>query len=415
MHRFILRRSLDAMMKTPGIGGPATPRALSLQSPPQELLSPLRVPTRLLLGPGPSNSSARVRAAGALPLLGHLHPEFCQVMDEVRAGLRYAFQTRNAVTLAVSGTGHAAMEAAIVNLVQEGERVAVCVHGVWGERAASIARRLRADVRTLEGPAGERFSIAQIEQALLEHRPRLLFVTHGESSTGVLQPLEGIGPLCHRSDCLLVVDSVASLGGTPLHMDGLEIDVLYTGSQKVLGCPPGPSPISFSQRAWERLLARKTEVPSFYFDMKGLANYWGCDEGPRRYHHTGPISAVYALREGLAELVEEGLERCWERHRRNALRLHRGLAELGLQLFVGEKEARLPTITTVRVPPGYAWKEVVDFIMSRHGIEIAGGLGPTAGQVWRIGLMGPNSTEQNVDKVLLALRDALATCSRSKL
>ncbi|KAI6063161.1 Serine--pyruvate aminotransferase [Aix galericulata] len=451
--------------------------AMATIPPPQALLRPLAVPQRLLLGPGPSNVPPRILAAGGQQLLGHMHPEMLQVMDEIKAGIQYAFQTRNRLSLAVSGTGHCAMEAALLNLLEHGDTVLVAINGIWGQRAADIAGRLGAEVRELLKPPGEYFTLWDIQevrgaavgqrargrplgsihppaffpQGLARHKPSVLFITHGESSTGVLQPLEGLGELCHRHGCLLLVDAVASLGGAPILMDQQEIDVLYSGSQKVLSAPPGSAPISFSERAREKMLRRKTKPQSFYLDMGCLANYWGCDDKPRMYHHTVPINSFFSLREGLAMLAEMGLESSWERHRANCTLLCQGLRELGLELFVKEEAARLPTITTVRVPEGYAWQEITAFLMKEHGLEIAGGLGPSVGkeetgssshapcsvgagarwaqprvdsagrnssfssQVLRIGLMGYNSTKDNVDRVLGALRDALQRCRRSRL
>ncbi|XP_069720706.1 alanine--glyoxylate aminotransferase isoform X1 [Phaenicophaeus curvirostris] len=383
--------------------------------PPQELLRPLAVPDRLLLGPGPSNVPPRVLAAGGRQLLGHMHPEVLQVMDEIKAGIQYAFQTHNRLTLALSGTGHCAMEAALLNLLERGDSALVAVNGIWGQRAADIARRLGANVHELLKPPGEYFTLQDIQEGLARHKPSVLFITHGESSTGVLQPLDGLGQLCHRHGCLLLVDAVASLGGAPIFMDQQEIDVLYSGSQKVLNAPPGSAPISFSDRAREKMQKRKTQPLSFYLDMSWLANYWGCDAEPRRYHHTAPINSFFSLREGLAVLAERGLESSWERHGANCSQLCQGLRDLGLELFVKEEKARLPTITTVKVPEGYDWKEITAFLMDKHAIEIAGGLGPTAGKVLRIGLMGCNSTRRNVDRVLHALREALRSCRRSRL
>ncbi|NXC72472.1 SPYA protein, partial [Anhinga anhinga] len=380
--------------------------------PPQGLLRPLAVPERLLLGPGPSNVPPRILAAGSQQLLGHMHPEVLQVMDEIKAGIQYAFQTQNRLTLAISGTGHCAMEAALLNLLEHGDTALVAVNGIWGQRAADIARSVGQQVQA--SPGGSHLPLC-FTQGLGKHKPSVLFITHGESSSGVLQPLEGLGELCHRHGCLLLVDAVASLGGAPIFMDQQEIDVLYSGSQKVLNAPPGSAPISFSERAREKMLRRKTKPTSFYLDMGWLANYWGCDGEPRRYHHTAPINSFFSLREGLAMLVELGLESSWERHRANCAQLCQGLRNLGLELFVKEEKARLPTITTLRVPEGYDWKEITAFLMDKHAIEIAGGLGPSVGKVLRIGLMGCNSTSGNVDRVLRALQDALGHCRRSRL
>ncbi|XP_008305554.2 alanine--glyoxylate and serine--pyruvate aminotransferase a isoform X1 [Cynoglossus semilaevis] len=384
--------------------------------PPERLKKPLAVPSRLLFGPGPSNCPPRILEAGAKPVIGHMHPEIFEIMDDIKSGIQYMFQTNNAVTLAVSGTGHTAMECAIFNSVEPGDSVVTAVNGIWGERAADMAERIGAKVNTIVAAPGRFLSNAEIEQVLAKHRPALFFLAHGESSTGVLHPLDGIGQLCHKYDCLFLVDSVASIGGAPLFMDQQEIDILYTGSQKVLNAPPGTAPISFSERACKKIFDRKTKPVSFFLDLKWLANYWGCDDKPSRvYHHTGPVTAFYSLRESLAVLAEEGLEKSWERHQDVAEYFHAGLENMGLKLFVKEKKARLPTVTTVVAPQGYDWKEITSFIMKTHNIEISGGLGPSVGLVLRVGLMGCNSSKSKVDMVLAALKDALRNCHENKL
>ncbi|KAG8445398.1 hypothetical protein GDO86_010253 [Hymenochirus boettgeri] len=388
----------------------------SLQvKPPSNLLVPLHVPYKLLLGPGPVNVPPRIQIAGTLPVTGPTNPELFQIMDDIKQGIQYAFQTQNNLTLAVSGSGHCAMETAFFNVVEKGDIVLIAVKGIWGERAADIAGRIGADVRYLSKPVGEAFTLTEVEKALAEHKPSLFFITHGESSSGVLQPLDGMGDLCHRYNCLLLVDSVASLGGAPLYMDKQGIDILYSGSQKVLNAPPGTAPISFSESASKKIFSRKTKPPSLYLDLKWLANYWGCDGKPRIYHHTGPVTNYFSLREGLAILAEQGLECSWARHRENALKLHKGLEELGLKLFVKDPELRLPTVTTISVPIGYEWKDITTYMMKNHDIEITGGLGPSTGKVLRIGLMGYNSTQPNIDRVLIALRDALQHCPKNKM
>ncbi|XP_075773978.1 alanine--glyoxylate aminotransferase [Pelodiscus sinensis] len=386
-----------------------------LVAPPEALRQPLAIPDRLLLGPGPSTVPPRILAAGGRQLIGHLHKEMFQIMDDIKLGIQYAFQTQNPLTLAISGPGHCAMEAALLNAVEAGEVVLMAVNGIWGERATDISRRLGADVRQLVKAPGEYFALSEIEEALAQHQPCLFFITHGESSSGVLQPLAGLGELCRRHECLLLVDSVASLGGAPILMDQQGIDILYSGSQKVLNAPPGSAPISFSERARKKIFSRRTKPPSFFLDMGWLANYWGCDDKPRMYHHTGPVNSFFSLREGLAMLAEQGLQNSWKLHKETSLHLYEGLQQLGLQLFVKEQEARLPTITTFVLPEGYDWQEVIAFIMNKHAIEISGGLGPSAGKVLRIGLMGYNSTKFNVDRVLHALKDALQHCHKNKL
>jgi len=376
---------------------------------PAVLAQPIHVPLKTLTGPGPSNVCDRVLQAQALPTLGHLHPEFTKIMDDIKAGVQYIFQTNNAMSFALSATGHAAMECVMTNLLEPGTVILIANNGIWGVRARDMAERQGADVRDISTPAGTNFSFATLEAAIKEHKPRVLFVTHGESSTGVVQPLEGLGDLCHDNDCLLAVDTVASLGGVPVYADRLNIDVIYTGSQKVLGVPPGTAPISFSTRATEHFTQRQSKPRSFYLDMGWLGEYWGCwpDKG-RVYHHTGPVNAMYALREGLAMVAEEGLEKCWNRHKETAARLHAGLADLGLSLFVQDPEARLPTVNTIAVPEDIKdWKAVTDYCMANYKVEISGGLGPTAGKVWRIGVMGNNANAATIDKVLEALGAAL--------
>ncbi|KAG7263319.1 hypothetical protein CRUP_002211 [Coryphaenoides rupestris] len=278
-----------------------------------------------------------------------------------------------------------------------------------------MAERIGAKVNTIEATPGGCFTNDEIEKALSKHRPVLMFLAHGESSTGVLHPLDGIGDLCHKYGCLLLVDSVASMGGAPLYMDKQGIDILYTGSQKVLNAPPGTAPISFSPRACHKVFSRRTKPVSFFLDLKWLANYWGCDGKPAKYHHTGPVSAFYSLRESLRMLAEEGLENSWERHRSMAEYFHAGLEDMGLKLYVKDKRYRLPTVTTILAPPGYDWKEITAFIMKTHNLEVSGGLGPSVGLVLRVGLMGCNSSRAGVDLVLNALKDALKHCHRSKV
>uniref|UniRef100_A0A3Q1M4I6 Alanine--glyoxylate aminotransferase n=1 Tax=Bos taurus TaxID=9913 RepID=A0A3Q1M4I6_BOVIN len=380
-----------------------------LVAPPAALSKPLFIPSRLLLGPGPSNLTPRVMAAGGLQVLGHMHQEVYQIMDEIKQGIQYVFQTRNPLSLAISGSGHCALEAALFNLLEPGDSFLVGVSGIWGQRAQDIAERIGPC------PAGSASGCHLLPQALARHKPALLFLAHGESSTGVLQPLDGYGELCHRHQCLLLVDSVASLGGAPVYMDQQGIDVLYSGSQKVLNAPPGTSLISFSNKAKNKIYARKTKPVSFYLDIQWLANFWGCDDKPRTYHHTTPVTSLYSLRESLAHLAEQGLENSWRQHREASEYLHACLQGLGLQLFVKDPALRLPTITSVVVPTGYDWRDIVKYIMDHHDIEIAGGLGPSAGKVLRIGLLGGNATRESVDRVTRALREALQRCPRSKL
>uniref|UniRef100_A0A8D3C5L7 Alanine--glyoxylate aminotransferase n=1 Tax=Scophthalmus maximus TaxID=52904 RepID=A0A8D3C5L7_SCOMX len=383
--------------------------------PPKCLQKPLVVPHRHMFGPGPSNVPPRILKAGANPVIGHMHPEIFEIMNDIKSGTQYMFQTHNSMTFAVSGTGHTAMECAIFNAVEPGENVLTAVNGIWGERAADMAERIGAKVNTIVAPPGGFFTNEEIEQALAKYRPVLLFLAHGESSTGVLHPLDGIGLLCHKYNCLLLVDSVAAIGGAPLHMDQQEIDILYTGSQKVLNAPPGTAPISFSARACQKIFNRRTKPVSFFLDLKWLANYWGCDDEAKHI----PISLCWRiLRHMLFYNVlfsSKGLEKSWERHQEVAEYFHAGLENMGLKLFVKEKKARLPTVTTIVAPRGYDWKEITAYIMKTHNLEISGGLGPSVGLVLRVGLMGCNSSKVHVDMVLAALKDAMKHCHENKL
>nr|KAF6336087.1 alanine--glyoxylate and serine--pyruvate aminotransferase [Myotis myotis] len=276
-----------------------------LVTPPEALLKPLSVPSRLLLGPGPSNLAPRVLAAGGLQMIGHMHKEMYQIMDEIKQGIQYVFQTRNRLTLAISGSGHSALEAALFNLLEPGDSFLVGVNGIWGQRAAEIGERIGARTHQMIKDPGGHYTKQEVEEGLAQHKPVLLFLTQGESSSGVLQPLDGYGELCHRYQCLLLVDTVASLGGAPIHMDQQGIDILYSGSQKVLNAPPGTALISFSDKAKNKIYSRKTKPYSFYLDMKWLANFWGCDDKPRMYHHTTPVISLFSLRESLALIAEE--------------------------------------------------------------------------------------------------------------
>ncbi|XP_059134531.1 alanine--glyoxylate aminotransferase [Peromyscus eremicus] len=386
-----------------------------LVPPPEALSKPLSVPKRLLLGPGPSNLTPRVLAAGGLRMIGHMQKEMFQIMDEIKQGIQYVFQTRNPLTLVVSGSGHCAMETALFNLLEPGDSFLVGANGIWGMRAAEIAERIGARVHQMIKDPGEHYTLQEVEEGLARHTPVLLFLTHGESSTGVVQPLDGFGELCHRYQCLFLVDSVASLGGVPIYMDQQGIDVLYSGSQKVLNAPPGISLISFSDKAKHKVYTRRTKPVSFYTDITYLAKLWGCEGKTRVIHHTTPVTSLYCLRESLALISEQGLENSWQRHREATAYLHKRLQELGLQLFVKDPAIRLPTITTVTVPAGYNWRDIVSYVLDHFHIEISGGLGPSEEKVLRIGLLGYNATMENVDRLAQALREALQRCPKNKL
>lgn len=386
-----------------------------LVPPPEALSKPLSVPKRLLLGPGPSDLAPRVLAAGSLRMIGHMQKEMFQIMDDIKKGIQYVFQTRNPLTLVVSGSGHCAMETALFNLLEPGDSFLVGTNGIWGMRAAEIAGRIGALVHQMPKNPGEHYTLQEVEEGLAQHKPVLLFLTHGESSTGMMQPLDGFGDLCHRYQCLLLVDSVASLGGVPIYMDQQGIDIMYSGSQKVLNAPPGVSLISFNDKAKYKVYSRKTKPVSFYTDITYLAKLWGCEGKTRVIHHTLPVTSLYCLRESLALISEQGLENSWRRHKETTAHLYKHLQEMGLKFFVKDPEIRLPTITTVTVPAGYNWRDIVSYVLDHFHIEISGGLGPTEEKVLRIGLLGYNATTENVDRVAEALREALQRCPKNKL
>jgi alanine-glyoxylate transaminase / serine-glyoxylate transaminase / serine-pyruvate transaminase len=365
---------------------------------------PLNPPSRLLLGPGPCDAHPRVLRTMVTPLLGHLDPQFLEIMNGVQEMLRGVYQTQNLVTFPVSATGMAGMETCFVNLVEPGDRVVVCIAGFFGQRMAEIANRAGAQVTVLERPWGEVFDLQQIRETLQKVRPKILSIVQAETSTGAWQPLDGLGALCHEFDTLLLVDAVTSLGCIPVAVDDWQIDAIYSCSQKGLGCPPGLSPVSFSPRAVEVFSKRKTRVQSWYLDVNLVEHYWDSD---RFYHHTGPISMVYALYEGLRLMLEEGLQARWARHRRNHEALKAGLKALGLTYTANEKH-QLPQLNAVRIPAGVEDLAVRKRLLGEFGIEIGGGLGEFRGKAWRIGLMGHNSRPDVVLLFLAALEQCLS-------
>lgn len=368
----------------------------------------LNPPHRLLCGPGPGNADPRVHAAMALPEIGHLDPAFISMMEDVKVLLRYAWQTNNSFTIPVSGTGSAAMEACMANLVEPGDKVLIGCNGYFGQRLCDMADRYGAEVIPMETPWGTVFSFEDIKAAVEEHKPAILALVHAETSTGACQPLVGVGDLCHENNCLLIADCVTSISGVPCHLDKWGVDAAYAGTQKCLSCPPGVSPLSFSERAMAKLMARPDKVKNWYLDMKMVASYLVGGKGSSRsYHHTAPISMVYAIREALTIVAEEGLEARWARHRQVAETFWQGLEDMGLQCLV-EKEHRLPSLTTVKVPDGIDAKAVTKYVLDKYQVEIGNGLGDLAGKVWRVGLMGYNSRMSVVATVLSVLKDALA-------
>ena len=358
---------------------------------------------RLLLGPGPSSVHPRVLRAMSTPLLGYLDPEFLKLMDETQDLLRYTYQTENTLTLPVSGTGMAGMEAVLSNLLEPGDKLLVCSAGFFGNRLEEVARRHGVEVTKIEKPWGEVFTPEEIGAALRSSKAKAVALVHAETSTGALQPLEGLGEIVHQHGSLLIADCVTSLGGIPVKLDEWGVDAAYSGTQKCLGCPPGLAPVSVSERAREVMRHRKHKPEAWYFDLDLLGKYWGPE---RVYHHTLSATLVYALREGLRLVAEEGLEARWTRHRANAEYLWEGLAELDLVPFVPPSH-RLPTLTTVRVPAGVDEAGVRVRLRDDYGIEIGAGLGPLKGQVWRVGLMGYASRRANVTLLLGALSEIL--------
>lgn len=364
----------------------------------------LSLPNRVLLGPGPSNVPDRVMKALSSPVVGHLDPAFLAVMEEVQEMLRSVFMTANQFTIPVSGTGSAGMEAALVNSIEEGDNVLVCVNGVFGERMCDIVERCGGILRRVDTKWGTSIDPEQVLKALEEFPADIVTIVHAETSTGVLQPLEEISKITHEKDALLVVDAVTSLGGAPLKVDEWEIDVCYSGTQKCLSCPPGLAPVTFSPRAVEKLEKRSQKVQSWYLDMTMIRKYWGSD---RVYHHTAPISMIYALRESLRIVLEEGLVKRWERHQKLHRNLVAGLGNLGLKMLVDEK-FRTPMLNSVIIPSGADDALIRKRLLDEYNTEIGSGLGPLKGKIWRIGLMGHSCTQENVDYILSALKSLLS-------
>ena len=362
--------------------------------------SALEPPDRLLLGPGPSEVHPRVLRAMSTPLVGHLDPAFLAIMNEVQELLRYTFRTRNRWTIPVSGTGSAAMEAAFANLVEPGDTVLVPANGYFGDRMESMARRAGGDVVRVGAPWGRPLDPDDVRAALERHRPAVFGFVHAETSTGVLQPdVPDLVRMAQESGAMVILDAVTSLGGVELTVDEWEIDAVYSGAQKCLSCPPGASPLTLTDAAFERIRGRSEPARSWYLDIGLLEGYWG-DE--RSYHHTAPISNVYALREALRLVAEEGIEARWARHRRVAGALKAGANAMGLAMLA-EDAWWLPSLNAVRVPDGVEAKRVTTRLLVEHGIEIAGGLGDLAGKIFRIGCMGHACQPGNVLRVLAAL------------
>ena len=357
----------------------------------------------LLMGPGPSCVPPEVYSALSKKTLGHLDPYFLAIAEELKEMLRRIMRTRNNLTIPISGTGSAGMEAAFVNLVERDDRVLILLNGVFGMRMQDVAARLGARVDVLEFPWGSHVDLEQVEKKLHGEPYKIVAVVHAETSTGVQNPVAEIGALFKGSDTIYLVDTVTSLGGIDVRMDEWNIDVLYSGTQKCLSCPPGLAPLSFSEKAMAALNRRKTKVPNWYLDLTLIANYWGQN---RVYHHTAPVNMLYALYQALYLILQETPDKVFLRHRESHLLLVKGLEELGLKMLVDEPY-RLPMLNAVRVPDGVDELSVRKRLRDEFKIEIGGGLGPLAGRIWRIGLMGHTARKENVERVLSALKAVL--------
>jgi len=360
------------------------------------------LPRRVLMGPGPSDVSDRVLRALSVGTIGHLDPLYLKIMDQTRTMLQEVFQTKNKLTLAVSGTGSAGLEAMVCNLIERGDEMIVCVNGVFGGRMKDVAERCGATVHAVEADWGRIIETEAVETALKAHpKVKVVGIVHAETSTGAYQPLEEISKLVHEAGAMLLVDAVTSLGGAPLKVDDWGIDACYSGTQKCLSCPPGLAPVTFSPAAEEMIRSRKSKVQSWYLDMNMVAQYWGSD---RVYHHTAPINMNYALYEALRIVLEEGLEARFARHAANHQLLREGLAELGISYI---PEHSLPMLNAVHVPEGVDDAGVRQALLSDYNIEIGAGLGPFKGKAWRVGLMGESSTRNHVLLLLGALGELL--------
>jgi len=364
----------------------------------------LRPPERLLLGAGPSNVDPRVLKALTSPIVEHLDPYFMEVMDDTVELLRYTFKTKNHITLPISGTGSAGMESAICNLVEKGDDVIVCINGFFGGRMKEMVQRCGGNAIAVEAEWGKIIRKEDVVKALAESNAEVVAIVHCETSTGILQPLKEISKLVHEYSALLLVDAVTSLGGCELNVDDYGIDLCYSASQKCLSCPPGLAPITANEKAMERIRNREAKVQSWYLDLSTIEEYWV--ENNRAYHHTAPILLVYALRESLRLLYEEGLEERWRRHKKSCSALMKGLEAMGLKMHAQEGH-RCPALTAVKVPENIEDQNVRRTLREEFGITVSGGLGELKGKIWRIGLMGINSNKRSVILVLEALEQAL--------
>ena len=360
---------------------------------------------RKLMGPGPSDVHPRVLEALGHTCVGHLDGQFLGILNDIRDMLQRVFLTSNPLTLAVSGTGSAGMETCVVNLIEPGDSMLVCIAGVFGQRMKDVAERAGAKVFTVEVPWGQVVSPGQIQAAIDEHGPfKVVGIVHAETSTGAAQPIEPISRVVHAAEAMLLVDTVTSLGGMKVDVDGWQIDACYSGTQKCLSCPPGLAPVTFSPAAEAVIATRRTKVQSWYLDMNMVRQYWGSE---RLYHHTAPINMNYALHEALRIVLEEGLEARWQRHASVHQRLKAALAKMGIS-YLADPDHQLPMLNAVTVPQGADDPAVRKRLLDEYDIEIGGGLGAFKGKAWRIGLMGQSATPEHVDALVGALKTILA-------
>jgi len=360
-------------------------------------------PQRVLLGPGPSNVEARVVQAMMKPILGYLDPVYLECLDEIQRYLRQVFETGNRVTLSMSGTGGCGMEACVANLVEEDEEVLVCINGFFGQRMADLVERWGGKAVRVESEWGQPLDPEKVRKTFRGSNAGIVAMVHAETSTGARQPIEDLKSLRDIRDVILIVDTVTSLGAHPVGIDRNGIDASYSCSQKGIGAPPGLSPVTFSERALEKIRRRKNKCRSWYLDIQLVDKYWGPE---RVYHHTSPAVMNYALREALAVILEEGLENRWKRHERNIRSFVAGIEAMGLEMLV-PAEHRLWTLNTVRIPQGIDDVRVRNQLLNDHNIEIGGGFGALKGKIWRVGLMGSGSTQNNVLLLLSSLHRVL--------
>jgi alanine-glyoxylate transaminase/serine-glyoxylate transaminase/serine-pyruvate transaminase len=363
-------------------------------------------PVRTLMGPGPSDVHPRILSAMARPTIGHLDPAFVSMMDETKEGLQYAFQTKNQLTMPVSAPGSAGMETCFANLVEPGDKVIVCINGVFGGRMKENITRFGGEAIVVNDDWGTTVSLDKVEEALKENPDaKIVAFVQAETSTGAWSDAKRITKLAHDHDCIVIVDAVTSLAGSKLMVDEWEIDAIYSGTQKCLSAMPGISPISIGERAIKKIQSRTTPIPSWFLDLNLVMGYWG--EGSKRtYHHTAPVNTLYGFHEALVMLMEEGIENSWKRHRENHYILRDGLESMGIKFLVNEDD-RLPQLNSVVIPEGYDDAEIRTKLLNEFNLEIGAGLGEFAGKVWRIGLMGYSSRKSNIELCLSALRSVL--------